>query len=379
MNIDAIKSLRKELHAKPELSGEEEQTAQRIEQELHNIGNISVFRLGKHSLLGRRFFNEQGPHVMFRCELDALPIQEINDFEHQSEVKGVSHKCGHDGHMAVMMALAHKVAEKGFKRGSVSYLFQSAEENGKGAEEIVNNNTFQGIDKADYIFALHNVPGYPINQVIVKESVFTPSVVSVEVQFTGKTSHAAEPEKGINPAYAMAELLMAIKEKQQPNEDAEDFSVLTPVYAELGEKSYGVSAGEGMLGITIRCWKSSYRKELEQWLKEKLTEIAENYGLKTEQRWFESFESVENDPEASRRVEAAAKELSMNLHIKDKPFKWGEDFGLYTQKFKGAMFGLGAGVEQPALHNPDYDFPDDLIESGSDIFLKILENILDES
>ncbi|MEX1003573.1 MAG: amidohydrolase [Crocinitomicaceae bacterium] len=378
MTIDALIELRKTLHAHPELSGEEEKTSHFIEQEIHKFGNFTIFKVGKTSLLARRVFDEDGPHLMFRCELDALPIKEINDFHYRSKIDGVSHKCGHDGHMAIMMSLANKLTEKDYANGTVSLLFQSAEENGKGAEEILANENFQSINPPDFIFALHNVPGYPLHQIILKKGVLTPSVISVEITFKGKTSHAAEPEKGINPALPITVIIRASQEKQNPDQDSENFCVFAPVYLEMGEKSYGVSAGEGMVGLTIRCWTADYMDELIQWVTAKVNEIGATYGIETEMRWFESFSSVENNEKSVDMIREAAESLGMSIHDKEKPFRWGEDFGLYTQKMKGAMFALGAGENVPALHNPDYDFPDEIITSGSEIFMQIIERKLNE-
>ena len=138
---------------------------------------------------------------MIRCELDALPIQEANSLPYQSQHPGVSHKCGHDGHMTIVAALAPWLQQQTFAAGSVILLFQTAEETGKGAKSMLDDVKMEGI-QPDYVFALHNIPGLPLHEIAVVAGQFSATVQSVAFQLYGQQSHAAEPENGKNPAWA---------------------------------------------------------------------------------------------------------------------------------------------------------------------------------
>ena len=199
--------LRRTLHQFPELSGQEQDTAQRILSYVGHEGPSQIIEeLGGHGLALVYAFKNSGPTIAIRCELDALPIQEINDFEYQSTIDGVSHKCGHDGHMTIVAGLAKWITTQGFDKGSIVLLFQPAEETGRGAEAVLKDPRFEALG-IDYMFALHNIPKVPLHEIIVMDRGFSAEVISFNLELQGKASHAAEPEHGINPAIAIAELI----------------------------------------------------------------------------------------------------------------------------------------------------------------------------
>lgn len=372
-----ILNLRKHLHQNPELSGFEFETAKTIaafltqynpDELLENLGNgtgiIAVYNPEK----------EVKQTIMFRCELDALPIQEINDFDHQSITEKVSHKCGHDGHMTVMCSLAKKISTQKMKHTKVILLFQPSEENGEGAVAIYNDERFKKLNP-DKVFALHNLPGFDHHDIVVKNNTFTCAVNSIIIKLHGKTAHAGEPENGDNPALAIAEIINEFNKKIQPDPNKEKFSVLTPIFLTMGTEDYGISAGYGEVHYTFRRAANSEMKELEEELETIARTAAAKYNLKPEISWTQRFSANENDPETVDIVRQAAKNANFNLIERDVPFQWGEDFGIFTEHYKGAMFGLGSGKNTPNLHNPDYDWPDEITETGAEIFYKITELI----
>ncbi|WP_226064585.1 amidohydrolase [Kaistella polysaccharea] len=372
-----ILALRKNLHQNPELSGLEFETAKTIvqflkdyspDELLENLGNgtgiIAVYDPEK----------EVKQTIMFRCELDALPIQEINDFEHQSITKDVSHKCGHDGHMSIMCSLAKRLAGKKMQHTKVLLLFQPAEENGDGAIAIYNDERFRKLNP-DKVFALHNLPGYEYHDIVVKDHTFTCAVNSIIVKLHGRTAHAGEPANGENPALAISEIINEFTKQIQPDPKKEKFSILTPIYITMGTQDYGISAGYGEVHYTFRRAANTAMKELELELENIAVKAAEKYDLKPEISWTQRFSANENDPEVADFVRQAATACNFNLIEREVPFQWGEDFGIFTEHFKGAMFGLGSGKNTPNLHNPDYDWPDEITETGAEIFYKISELI----
>lgn len=375
--MEELIQLRKELHKHPEISGNEKETANRVLLFLSKYPpNKIITSLGGEGILAIYKGSEKGKTILFRCELDALPIEEINTFNYQSVYSGVSHKCGHDGHMAILCGMAKTLHENPLKKGTVMLLFQPAEEDGNGAKRVLNDANFKEF-KPDFVFALHNLPGFKKHQIIVKEDTFTCAVNSMVIKLRGKTSHAGEPENGINPALAIAEIIQVFNSEINTDLTSEKYCLITPIHIEMGEKAYGVSAGYGEVHFTIRSNSNNQMRIIESNLEENVIKITSKYDLKTEISWTQSFEANENSPDAVHFIKKAASISNLSVLERKLPFTFGEDFGLFTQHFKGAMLGLGAGENTPALHNPDYDFPDDIITTGIQLFHQITKAIID--
>jgi len=373
LNQEELTLFRRELHTFPEVSGQEAETAKRIVKQIRATNPTQVIdNIGGHGIAA--IYGTKGKTVMVRCELDALPIQEINEFDHKSTIDQVSHKCGHDGHMAILVGLADYLGNNLPEEGRVVLLFQPAEENGEGAKSILADPKFESI-QPDFVVALHNIPGEPKDKVLCKTGSFTPAVQSIIIHLDGKTSHAAEPENGLNPALAIAEILQQSLALQKP-EAATDFAVVTPIQIEMGEEAYGISAGHGIVRLTIRTWDNVTMKKLADNIELIVKNTAKKYSLSEKIEWTQYFASNQNSEEVTEAIRNAANENNLKYIEKEHPFKWGEDFGLFTEEYKGAMFGLGAGTTTPALHNPDYDFPDDITPNGINMFKSIITQLL---
>lgn len=371
---DTLEKIRKELHKFPEVSEKEYETKKRIQAFLKEHTSCDVLPVAKTGLLAIFDGNKEGKTVMLRADIDALPIQEINSFEHKSVNEGVSHKCGHDGHTAILLGVAKLLTEKPLHKGKIVLLFQPSEENGRGAQSVLEDSSFKELN-IDYAFALHNLPGFTKQEIVVKENEFTSNVKSVVITLEGKTAHAAEPEKGFNPANAIAKILHFIKQETKNTPEDSDFFLATPVHITMGEKAYGVSAGYGEVHLTLRSWSTSLMNEKQQKIEQLLQKLEEKEKLNINTSWFEEFYANKNDKEAVDYIKKAATKQKLSINEITTPFKWGEDFGLFTQQFKGAIFGLGAGKDTPALHNPDYDFPDEVTVTGAQLFYNILKEV----
>lgn len=377
--METLKKLRRELHQHPELSGVEFETSKRIHEFIKEHHNTKIIQgLGGTGLAAVYEFPEKGPTILIRCELDALPIDEPNSFDYKSVNKGVSHKCGHDGHMTIVAGLIFKIKASNFNRGKIVLLFQPAEENGKGARNVLRDKKFNDIIP-DYAFSLHNIPGQPMNSVITIDQLFTPSVISFSIDLLGRESHAAEPENGLNPALAISEIIQSLSKLSTDTLESENDVLLTPVYMNMGKKAYGISAGFGEVHYTMRTW----RVEKMSWLKEQVIHISESiskqYQLKTTVRWFDEFPTNTNHDICNTIVKDVVKEKKVNWIQKKTPFSFGEDFGWFSQQYPSAMFGLGSGVNTPALHHDDYDFPEEIITTGIEMFFGIIEKTLKDS
>jgi len=380
IHLDNLVKLRKKLHHFPELSGNEGETAMLIKKYITSfqpddiIENLGGFGI---AFVYRSFL--EGPTVLFRCELDALPIDEINQLSYRSTKNGISHKCGHDGHMAIICGLAETISKNPPETGKVVLLFQPAEETGQGAKQVLEDPKFKKI-KPDYVFALHNLPGYPTNHIVVKDNIFSSASIGLIVRLKGKTSHASEPEKGHSPAFLLAAILKKVEKYSLPGIDPSRVKLITPVYTRLGEKAFGTNPGYAEMMFTIRATHTrditNLKKFILRSIEKSMDQIDPEHKLFMEYEWVEEFPNSVNDSICNNIVLKAAKQAQLSSKKLLFPFRWSEDFGHFLKIYPGALFGLGSGLKQPALHNPDYDFPDELIEAGVSIFYNIYKTIL---
>ena len=367
--------VRRHLHQNPELSGEENNTQAFLSYRLKTSWPDELTEVGGTGLLAEYRGESEGPSVLVRVDIDALPITEANeDLEYISHNEGVAHKCGHDGHSTIGLGLAHFIAQNRPKRGTVYILFQPSEENAQGAQAVLDDVAFD--IKPDFALALHNVPKFPKKSVIIIPDYFTASVRSVIIKLRGQIAHAAEPEQGRSPASALADLLDYVKEqtKNDPNED--DFQLLTPIFLKMGQKAYGTSPSKGELHLTCRCWTTEQMETLVSELEDKVKHLAHDYGLQHHIEYLEVFPTVNQDPDLTEALRKVAKELDFQAIDQARPFRWGEDFGAFSQQFPSLMFGLGAGEDQPVLHHPEYDFPDEIIPDGIRVFYSLIHHLL---
>jgi amidohydrolase len=379
-DLNRLKSLRKELHKFAELSGNERQTPGLIKDYIQRFKPDSVVEdLGGNGIAFVFNGRERGPSVIFRCELDALPINEINTFAHRSLKFGVSHKCGHDGHMAILAGLAERVSKDPPAVGKVITLFQPSEENGEGAEKVINDPRFKQL-QPDFVFALHNLPGFPLHRIIIKDGIFSSASIGLIIRLKGKTSHASEPEKGVNPGFAMARIISELKGYSLPGINQEGIKIITPIHARLGTKAFGTNPGYAEMMFTLRATVQEDFVELKRFVLDTIEKIiakdASDMKLFMEHEWVEEFPVTVNDEPCNRIIQNASSELQLEYEKISFPFRWSEDFGHFLSRYDGALFGIGAGKDYPALHNPDYDFPDELIQTGVSMFYRIYTSIL---
>ena len=373
--LEKLTVLRKHLHQYPELSQQEFETQEYLREVLSDLSGGSLQTIGGTGLLLTFEGKEAGKTILLRADIDALPIQEVNEMPWRSLRDGVSHKCGHDGHTAIMVGVAMALAERPPQKGRVLLLFQPAEENGAGANLVLQDPIWDEV-QPDLAFALHNLPGFPLHQVVLREPYFTAAVKSVILDLKGAVSHAAEPEKGCNPALAIAEIIQMFDSLAQPLPEREDFALTTPVHINMGEKAYGISAGAGSVHYTLRTWDNEQMGTFVERIMDAAQAIATKHGLKLSSSFTQEFYANKNNAEAVKLIRESAVSCGLEVRDTEQAFRWGEDFGLFTERFPGALFGLGAGVDQPPLHREDYDFPDALIETGTDLFVKIIRNSL---
>lgn len=372
MSLDHLIKLRQELHQHPEIAGEEGKTAAKIlsffsvlkpDKTIENLGGNGLAFVFKGT--------QPGSRLLFRAELDALPIQETGELTYKSNTKGKAHLCGHDGHMTIICGLGEKLAANRPEKGEVVLLFQPAEETGEGAGRILEDPKFERI-KPDFAFALHNLPGFPLHQLVILKGTFAAGSTGMTITLTGKTSHAAHPDAGINPAFAIAQLIQTLPSFP---DKLNGFALATVIHSEIGSLAFGTSAGKGSLSLTIRAFDQEELDTLIGMIQEEVKRVSINENLKFEINYLEGFAVSKNDPNAAEIAEGAMKDLGLDIFEKAEPFRWSEDFGLFSQSCPSYLFGLGSGEDIPQLHEPTYDFPDELIETGVKVFEGIVRNM----
>lgn len=371
-----LTTLRHELHRRPEISGDEEQTAARIRDELQRFNPDQVLTgIGGHGVAAVFDSGVPGPTVGIRCELDALPIPEVNGLAYASEVAGKGHLCGHDGHMVMVLGVAEALSQQPPARGRVVLIFQPAEETGKGAPAFRADPTFGKI-APDVVLSLHNLPGLRLGAVELCSGAANCASRGMRVQLTGKTSHAAAPQDGISPASALTRLMPALAGLGQGGELVADYSLTTLTHVELGEATFGVAPGYAEIWVTLRTVSDTRMNDLIAQAEVLVHETAQAEGLDVEIAYDDVFDACTNHPEAVKVLEEACKAQGVECTLTDLPQRFSEDFGQFGNGAKAAMFWLGAGEAHPQLHNPDYDFPDALIPVGTGIFLSSLRHLL---
>lgn len=367
---------RRALHSAPEISGEEIETARRVQAFLQSAGADQIIAgLGGHGVAGIFQGREPGPTVMFRAELDALPIEELSDAPHRSVVPGKAHLCGHDGHMAILAALARGLSRQRPRRGRAILLFQPAEENGSGAAAVVADPRFEAI-KPDFVFALHNLPGMKLGKAALIEGPVSCASRGMRIILKGKTAHASMPETGLSPANAMARLMPALTALGSGGPMDETFAMVTVTHARMGEPAFGIAPAHGEIWATLRTLTDAGMDDLIARAERQASDVAHEHGLALEIAYDDIFRHTENAPEAVAHLRRALDTEGVPHDRGDLPMRPSEDFGNLGAKAPAAMFFLGAGERHPSLHNPDYDFPDDLIAIGARVFMRALRDLL---
>lgn len=369
--LDTLRTLRHTLHTVPEPAGHESSTAAVVASFLATYAPDELLtELGGHGVAAVFQGREPGPTVMVRCELDALPVEE-EEAGASTASDGADHRCGHDGHMAIVAGLAPLLHYDPPRRGRVVLLFQPAEETGEGALRIVEDEAFVRI-QPDAVVGLHNLPGYPTDAVVVRDGLFTAASTGLHVRLDGAAAHAAEPEHGVTPAPAVAELLQRLPTIAGAGEDGQ---TVTVTHAQLGRPSFGLSPGHAEVRTTLRARTSEALGALRATAEALVIEAAESHRVVPTISWHETFPETRNDEDLVERLAEACRASGLPFVALDAPFAWSEDFGVYAERWPALFFGLGIGEQAIPLHQRGYSFPDESIETGLRLFAALVAAI----
>lgn len=360
--VKALK-LRHRLHQFPELSGEELETRKRIKKFLQDNSNLEIVDKGLW------FYAKYTPEVptdrkiAFRADFDAIKVDEQLPLPYTSENKGVSHKCGHDGHSAALAAFALSVEEEGADC-NIYFLFQHGEETGIGggpASELLYEEDIQEV------YAIHNWPGAPFGSIGLRNGTINCASKGMEIWVKGEPAHASEPENGKNPTMMLSRTILELKHIANLNR-YKGLVLATIVQVDIGEPSFGVSAHKGRLLLTIRAELEDELERLQQEIQDYVRKEAEKGEFEVGFAFYDEFPETYNDPQCVEHLRRLSKENGWPINEMEIPIRSSEDFGYYLKKRPGVLIWLGAGESWPPIHSEAFDYNDGLIEKTVDVF-----------
>lgn len=341
-------SLRKQLHQIPEFSGEEVCTKKRLMEFLKAYTTMEIVDCGKWFYAVHRERNAQN-NLAIRADFDAVT----------SEKGTAEHLCGHDGHSAILCGLALELENMVCDK-NIFLIFQYGEENGEGGKECAQILKRENIER---IYGLHNIPGYPEGTILLRHGTFACASMGMTVTFYGAPTHAAYPEDGKNPAYAIANMIAQTESYQKFQQD-DSMVLCTVIGTKVGEKAFGVAASSGELWLTIRAEKEKDLYQLKKLLEEKVKDNGKKYQLDYQIDYSDVFPETVNHQKLLNIVKECCMENQWETQEIKDPFRWSEDFGWYQKEVGGVFLGLGSGENHPQLHTADYEFPDEIIKQG---------------
>lgn len=368
---DALIELRKQLHKNAELSGKEIVTSKIIAKELTRLKPDQLhLNLGGYGILALFEGNKKGKSILFRADMDAVPLTEAEG-EYSSSNPEISHKCGHDGHSTILIGLADKLQSRNYA-GKIYLLFQPAEENGKGAKAILQEELFKNLE-INYCLGIHNLPGFEQNAIVTKNKIFASASSGMKLKLLGKSSHASQPEMGNSPILAFTAIIEALHALPKLNTKFEEAAMITIVHACLGKEAFGTNPAEAVIMATLRSHHTQNLINLQNRIETLCSNIAQAYNLKCEISWVEEFPAVYNNNELAHLILECASLSSRSFINLVSPFAWSEDFAHFGNKFPAVLMGIGAGLNHPPLHSIEYDFPDAILQPTIDFLVELTQ------
>ena len=379
---DEIRGWRRDIHAHPETAFEEVRTADFVAEKLAEFG-IEVHRglatTGVVGVLdGQR--NASGRAIGLRADMDALHIQELNGFDHRSRHDGRMHACGHDGHTAMLLGAAKYLAETRNFDGRVTFIFQPAEENEGGGRVMVEEGLFEKFP-VEAVYGLHNMPGMPVGTVSLRSGPAMAAFDIFEIVVTGKGTHAAMPQLGIDPIVTGAQIVTALQTIASRRTAPIDTVVVSVTQFHAGD-TWNVIPETAVIRGTVRSFKKETQDQMERDLERIARSLCESQGATMTLRYERRYPALVNtQAETGVAAAAAARVVGEDkVMVGADPLMGSEDFAYMLQERPGCYVWLGNGLEGGpggcAVHNPRYDFNDDIAVIGASYWATLVEQVL---
>ena len=369
---EELTAWRRDLHAHPELAYDEKRTSAFVAEQLRSFGldvHVGLARTGVVASLT----TGDGPAVGLRADMDALPMQEANRFEHRSRFDGRMHACGHDGHTVMLLAAArHLAAHPGFS-GTVRFVFQPAEEAAGGAEVMIDEGLFEKFPM-QRVFGLHNWPGLPAGHFAMRTGPMMASMDCFDARIIGRGAHGALPHHGIDPVLVFAHAVTLLQSIVSRNVDPLRAAVVSVTKVRGGD-AHNVIPEAIEFGGAIRAFEPEIRRFAKRRLEEILSQVAASFGAEASVEFPVQVPAVMNDAEATKLAARAAAEVAGAdaVDMQAEPVLGSEDFSLMLEKQRGcyAFIGNGDGAGSCMIHNPSYDFNDDILTVGASYWVRL--------
>jgi amidohydrolase len=369
---------RRDIHAHPELGFEENRTSDLVAEKLRDFG-LEVHRgIGKTGVVGVLRAGSAERSVGLRADMDALPIHEANTFAHRSTNDGRTHACGHDGHTTMLLGAAKYLAETRNFDGVVNFIFQPAEEGIGGARAMIADGLFEKFP-CEVVFGIHNRPGLALGKFAVRAGPMMAGGGFFDIRVTGKGSHGARPETGVDPVLVAAHIVIALQSIVSRNVRPIDAAVLS-VTKINGGNAYNVIPQTAQLSGTVRAFTREVMSLIENGMRRVVKGTAEAFGATAEVDFRVIFAPTVNDAAQADFVAGVCAEVVGEDNVNRNPslIVASEDFSFMLEKVPGAYFNIGNGAGEDAceVHNPDYDFNDGALALGASVFARIVEKRL---
>ena len=373
-----MKAWRHDLHAHPETAFEEVRTSAFVADRLAAFG-LDVHRgIGRTGVVGTLRVGGGSRAIGLRADMDALHIHEKNEFAHRSRHEGRMHACGHDGHTTMLLGAARHLAESRRFDGTVHFIFQPAEENEGGGRAMVEDGLFERFP-CDAVYGLHNWPGIPTGEFAVMPGPMMASFDSFEIVVTGRGTHAAMPHLGVDPIVAASALVQALQTIPSRTVSPVDAAVVSVTQFHAGD-TWNVIPAEVTLRGTTRAFRPDVQDAIQAGVARVLAGIDAAYGTTSTLRYERRYPPTINTPEEAGRAAKAMRRLvgDANVHTALQPTMGAEDFAFMLQRKPGAYAWIGNGPSEGGcvLHNPRYDFNDDILPLGAAYWVTLVEQEL---
>jgi amidohydrolase len=368
---------RRDIHAHPETAFEEIRTSDFIKAKLESFG-IDVHQgLAKTGVVGT-LKNGDGPAIGLRADMDALHLMEKTNLEHSSTIDGKMHACGHDGHMAMLLGAAKYLSEDQSFAGTVHFIFQPAEENAGGGRVMVEEGLFD-LFPVENVFGLHNWPELPAGTMAMKAGPLMAAVDSVEIKIKGKGCHGAMPHLGVDPIVVASEVVLALQTISSRILNPQDAVVISITQIHAWD-ARNIIPDEVVMGGTIRSFTKEVQLRLESDMRRIIKGICEAHGATFELTYTIGYPATVNDVlETQMAAQAAIRVVGKeNVNLNPVPSMAAEDFSYLLQAKPGCYVWLGTGGLQGGclLHNPHFDFNDDVLHLGASYWVELVEQVL---
>ena len=381
-----LQQIRRDIHAHPELSYEEQRTADVVAKKLTQWGIPVILGLGVTGVVGIIKSGTGTRAIGLRADMDALPMQETNVFDHASRHPGKMHACGHDGHTAMLLGAAHYLAQHRNFDGTVYVIFQPAEEGGGGAKRMMEDGLFEQCPM-DAVFGMHNWPGAAVGTFGVTPGPMMASSNEFEVIIKGRGSHAAQPHKSVDPVMVAVQIAQSWQTIITRNKSPIDAGVLSITQIHAGSATNVIPDDAALIG-TVRTFTVAVLDLMEQRMRDIAVHTAAAFGAELEFTFNRDYPPLINHASetafATRVMRDIVGETSVEAAV--EPTMSAEDFAFMLQEKPGCYVFIGNGEGEHRefghglgpcnLHNPSYDFNDDLLPIGATYWVRLAEAYL---